>query len=70
MKLNLTERGHKLPPDIRPELFLSGLMSAATGHSESVETVGVGATGAHPKLTMRWAREGRSPLVGYVFYQH
>jgi hypothetical protein len=74
MKLVTPKIGHELPPDARFDLFVNTQPNplhqpASRGHMELLFTVGIGKTGSHPKMGVRFAREGFEPTTAAEFYQ-
>lgn len=63
-----TNPGHKIPADARPDLFFDADWRKSRTRLCVGETVGVDALGAHPKLTVRFCRDGQQPSDGDVFY--
>jgi len=62
-------QGNVPAADSRPELFLTDDCKRAAC-LEACHTLGIDQRGiAHPKMLVRFAREGFQPTQGFVFYQ-
>ena len=60
--------GHRPPPDARMDLFVTA-DTTRPAHMEMTHALSVGRTGGHPKLGIRFARQGCEPTSPVVFYQ-